>query len=110
MLWGNLDVPREAADVTGELRVSGWARIPGEDLHVTLLLDGEQRTPRLGQRFARPDVQNALPSIGDCGGAGFEAFFPFVEGDDGKHEVQLVVRAKDGRIRHFPVKRFGWRP
>lgn len=109
MLWGNLDVPREGTVVTGELRAAGWARIPGEDLHVTLLIDGEQRVWRLGQRVARPDVQTALPSVGDCAAAGFEAFYPFTDGDDGKHEIQVIFRAKDGRVRHFPVKRFEWR-
>ena len=42
-LTGSIDEPVANAVVTGPLKVRGWARIPGEDLHVTVTIDGEER-------------------------------------------------------------------
>jgi hypothetical protein len=106
-LPGSIDSPAEDAVVTGPLKVSGWARIPGEDLRVTVMIDGEERSPVT--RFPRPDVQGVLPSLGDCGSAGYEATFAFELDDDGMHEIAVVFRSADGRQRHYPPRRFIWR-
>ena len=108
-LVGSIDVPAENAVVTGLLRVSGWARIPGEDLHVTITLDGEERSAARDARVPRPDVQAAVPSLGDCRSAGYDATYAFEPGDEGPHEIQVLFRASDGRQRHYPPRRFTWK-
>jgi hypothetical protein len=109
-LTGSIDEPGENAVVTGTLRVSGWARIPGEDLHVTLTIDGEERRLLTGARVPRPEVAIAIPSLGDCRTAGYEATFAFEAGDEGPHEIAVLFRSADGRERHYPPRKFTWRP
>ncbi len=109
-LVGSIDVPVEDAVLTGPLRVSGWARIPGEDLHVTVTIDGEERSATHGSRVPRLDVQAAVASLGDCRTAGYEATYRFETGDEGPHEIQVLFRAPDGRQRHYPPRRFVWKP
>ena len=69
-LTGSVDEPAEGATVRGPLRVTGWARIPGEDLEVTLLIDGERRPPSGAARVPRRDVEAAVRTLGDCATAG----------------------------------------
>ena len=107
-LTGNIDAPEEGAAVKGTLRIRGWARIPGEDLHVTLLVDGEQRPLASGSRTPRPDVCAAVPALGDCSQAGFDGTFAFLPGDAGPHEIVALFRSKDGRERHYPPRKFTW--
>jgi hypothetical protein len=109
VLLGSIDAPAENAAVTGPLRVSGWARIPGEDLHVTITLDGEERAPAQGARVPRADVQRAIPSLGDCRSAGYEATYAFEPSDEGPHEIAVLFRSADGRQRHYPPRRFIWK-
>jgi hypothetical protein len=108
-LVGSIDGPADSAVVTGPLRVSGWARIPGEDLHVTIMLDGEERSAARGARMPRPDVEAVIPSLGDCRSAGYEATYAFEPDDEGPHEIQVLFRAADGRQRHYPSRRFTWK-
>ncbi|MCM3875743.1 MAG: hypothetical protein NEA02_04920, partial [Thermoanaerobaculia bacterium] len=108
-LLGSIDVPAENAVVTGPLRVSGWARIPGEDLHVTITLDGEERSPVRAARIPRPDVQAAVPSLGDCRSAGYDATYAFEPGDEGPHTIDALFRSADGRQRHYGLRRFTWK-
>jgi hypothetical protein len=107
-LTGSIDAPEEGAVVTGPLAIRGWARIPGEDLAVRITIDGEERGPR-PTRVARPDVQSVLPSLGDCGGAGYEATFAPEPGDEGAHLLIVLFRTADGRQRHYPPRRFTWK-
>ena len=65
-LTGSIDVPAEGAAVKGPLEVSGWARVPGEDLDVTILVDGERRASASFARPPRVEVCQALPALGDC--------------------------------------------
>ncbi len=109
-LTGSIDVPGEGAVVTGPLRVSGWARIPGEDLVVTVLIDGDERAPATGRRLPRQDVCSVVKTLGDCPFAGYEGSFAFEPGDAGPHEILVVFRSKDGRERHYPPRRFVWSP
>ncbi len=108
-LIGSIDEPAEGAVVTGPLAVRGWARMSGEDLHVTVTIDGEERGFMKGERVPRPDVQAVLPSLGDCRTAGYEATYAFEAGDEGAHEIQVLFRAADGRQRHYPWRRFTWK-
>ncbi len=109
-LIGGVDEPSEGASVRGRLVVRGWARIPGQDLEVTALVDGKERVPLGLRRFRRPDVQRVLPALGDCGSAGYELAYPYLADDDGPHDLQVIFRTTDGRERHYPARRFVWNP
>jgi hypothetical protein len=108
-LLGSVDDPAARSTVSGELLVRGWARIPGEDLGVSVLLDGLVREPASLVRKDRPDVCQVIPDMADCRGAGYEARLAFSPADGGSHELTVVFRAKDGRVRHFPARRFSWK-
>ena len=41
---------------------------------------------------------------------GYEAEFPFEQGDDGTRELRAIFRARDGRFRIYPVRTFTWGP
>jgi hypothetical protein len=108
-LTGSVDEPPEEAVVSGPLRVAGWARIPGEDLDVEILIDGEPRAPTAFRRFARPDVVSAVRGIGASGATGYEAIYEPADNDAGLHELRVVFHSRDGRIRHYQPRRFRWR-
>lgn len=108
-LIGSVDVPAENDVVTGPLRVSGWARIAGADLHVRITIDGEERPLVRGARLPRLDVQAVIPSLGDCGSAGYDVTYAFEPGDEGPHEIAVVFRSADGRQRHYAPRKFVWR-
>jgi hypothetical protein len=108
-LTGSIDTPAEGETVAGDLRVRGWARVPGEDLAVTVSLDGVVREGTRPSRIPRPDVAAVIPSLGDCSGAGYEAVIPFRSGDEGRHMINVVFTSADGRERHYPVCFFVWK-
>ncbi|MGZ5429083.1 MAG: hypothetical protein ACXWFS_08750, partial [Thermoanaerobaculia bacterium] len=108
-LTGSIDEPVANATVTGPLSVQGWARIPGEDLHVTVTIDGEERPLLTRARVPRPDLQAALSSLGDCRTAGYEAVYAFAPGDDGVHVLDVLFRSSDGRERRYPPRAFTWK-
>ncbi len=108
-LTGSIDRPGAEAVVTGDLTVSGWARIPGHDLVVTVLIDKAPRVPLHAARIPRPDVQVAVPHLGDCGTAGYEHVFALQPGDEGEHELSVIFRGPDDRMRHYPWRKFTWR-
>ena len=108
-LLGSIDEPAEGAVVTGPLTVRGWARITGEDLDVRVAIDGEERKFIKGARVPRAELQAALPSLGDCRTAGYEATYAFEPDDEGPHEIRVLFRTGDGRQRHYPPRRFVWK-
>jgi hypothetical protein len=108
-LTGSIDGPAEDSTVTGTLTVTGWARIPGRDLAVTVLIDWAPRVPLREVRLARADVQAAVPHLGDCGTAGYEHVFAFQPGDEGEHELSVVFRGPADRVRHYPWRKFTWK-
>ena len=107
-LPGSLDEPVDGAVVSGSLRIRGWAREPGQDLAVSILIDGIPSAAPV-TRVPRPDVAAALPSLADCSGAGWELTIPLRPGDAGRHTVEVVFTSADGRERHYAVRRFTWR-
>jgi hypothetical protein len=109
-LTGSLDEPAEGSSVHGPLELGGWARVPGQDLRVTVLIDGKERPFATSARRERRDVQNAIPSLGDCASAGYEFAYAFFPEDAGVHEIQVLFRTHDGRERHYPARRFIWNP
>ncbi|MDL2718088.1 MAG: glycosyltransferase family 39 protein [Acidobacteriota bacterium] len=108
-LTGSLDEPAEGSSVQGSLAVRGWARLPDRDLEVTVFIDGNERASVTHRRLSRPDVQNALPMLGDCASAGYEFVYAFSAKDSGPHEVEVLFRTRDGRERHYPARGFIWR-
>jgi len=108
-LPGSIDEPVENAVVTGPLAVRGWARIPGEDLRVTVTIDGEERPFVTGARVPRPDLRTALPALGECATAGYEAVYAFAPGDAGAHVLDVLFRYSDGRQRRYPPRAFTWK-
>ncbi len=108
-LTGSIDTPADGAVVTGSLTVSGWARVPGSDLGVTVLIDGTPRFAISASRIARPDVQAAVPSLGDCSTAGYQSTFAFYPGDQGVHELSVVFEGPGGLVRHYPSREFTWK-
>jgi len=108
-LTGSIDEPAEDATVRGSFTVRGWARIPGRDLGVTVLIDRAARVPLREARLPRMDVRAVLPRLGDCASAGYEQVFAFQPGDEGEHELSVIFRGPDGRVRHYPSRKFTWR-
>jgi len=110
LLSGSLDDPAENAVVTGPLLVRGWARIPGEDLEVRILIDGEERGGNAIRRVPRPDVCAVIPGMGECATAGYEARFDPAPDDDDRHEVTVIFFSRDGRYRVYPPSPIRWTP
>lgn len=88
----------------------GWARIPGQDLRVLVLIDGRERAFSSSARGKRRDVQEVIPTLGDCSFAGYEFTYAFSPGDAGRHEIQVLFLSRDGGERYYPVRRFIWSP
>ena len=107
-LLGSLDGPVEGQTVTGDLLVRGWAREPGEDLRVSILIDGAEVPPREFRRVPRPDVPRVFPDLGDCRWAGYEAIVERPAGTKPEPVVSVVFRSRDGRSRHYPGVRIRW--
>jgi hypothetical protein len=104
-LLGSIDDPAEGAEVRGTLVVHGWARMPGQDLTVHVLLDGVERTPEEFRRTPRLDVAAAVAGLGSCATAGYEARVVLGPGDAGARELAVVFQTRDGRERHYPGRR-----
>ena len=102
------DEPVEGATVRGRLHVAGWGRIVAGDLTPTVYIDGFARRPVATRRVTRGDVCTALPVFPDCTTAGYETSFDFEPGDDGRHDLVVVFRAPDGRLRRYAAQSFSW--
>ena len=109
-LTGSIDTPADGAVVTGSLTVNGWARVPGSDLGVTVLIDGAPRFAISQSRVARLDVQAAFPSLGDCSTAGYQDTFAFLTPETRDNtSSRSSSRAPRGLVRHYPLRKFTWR-
>ena len=108
-LTGSIDRPAEESIVTGNLTVTGWARILGQDLDVTVLIDKVPRNPLQEARVPRVDVEAVVKTLGSCRTAGYEQVFAFQPGDGGEHELAVVFRGSDDRVRHYPPRKFTWK-
>lgn len=115
-LPASIDEPADGTVVRGPLSVRGWSQIPemttapaGPVGIVEIRIDHDRRAPSSFSRAPRPDVAAALPALGACLEAGYAAVFPFLPGDDGLHELRVVFRASDGRMRTLR-RTFEWEP
>ena len=109
-LPASIDAPEEGSVVHGDLLLRGWCQGPeGPGEIVEALLDADRRDPSTSARRARPDVAAVLPELGEARAAGYEVTLPFLDGDEGRHEVRLVFRSKSGRTRILS-RSFVWKP
>lgn len=107
-LRGSMDEPILGQEVRGDLTVRGWAREPGEDLLVTVLVRGGEVRPSSFRRVPRPDVAAAIPEMGDCSTAGYEAVVPLPDGLPNEVDVSVVFRSRSGKSRYYPAARIKW--
>lgn len=110
----SIDEPAEGRIVHGDLRVSGWSQTAGEAeapgvsaAIVEIRIDRDRRARASFARTPRPDVAAALPALGSCAEAGYVAAFPMLPGDVGRHDLRVVFRAADGRMRTLS-RSFEW--
>jgi hypothetical protein len=95
-----IDEPAEFFVNRGPLHVRGWSQDgsgPGEIVEIRLGRD--RRAPSSFVRAPRPDVARAVPALGSCEHAGYDAVLPFLPGDDGEHELVVVFRSSQGLLR-----------
>jgi hypothetical protein len=106
---GWLDASPGGKTVVGPFEVSGWARSVRGDVDVAIALD-DGRIVR-PERFARPDVERALPELRDASRAGFRATLPPRPGFSGEeaHALAVEMRGPGGRVRRLGPIRFRWR-
>ena len=106
----SIDEPVDEGLVHGELKVRGWSQTPGVPAEIVeIRIDRDARTRAFFARTPRPDVAAVLPALGSCAEAGYEARFPMLPGDDGEHDLHVVFRAADGRMRTIS-RTFEWAP
>jgi hypothetical protein len=75
---------------------------------VQILISPGDRVAPVG-RLPRPDVCAALPALGDCSRAGFEARLE-PSPAAGEHLLVVELKGPDGRSRRIGPVRFFWRP
>ncbi|MBK9062404.1 MAG: hypothetical protein IPL89_04290 [Acidobacteria bacterium] len=106
----SIDVPAEGAVVRGALDVTGWSQTPeGPGEIVEFRVDQDRRSPSAFTRTPRRDVAAAIPGLGSCGTAGYEARLAPLPGDAASHVLRVVFRAPDGRVRTLE-RAFEWLP
>ncbi len=106
----SIDVPLEGAVVRGALDVTGWSQTPeGPGEIVEFRVDQDRRAPSSFTRTPRRDVAAAIPGLGSCGTAGYEARIAPLPGDAASHILRVVFRAPDGRVRTLE-RAFEWLP
>ncbi len=107
---GWLDAPGENTTVTGDLLVSGWCQELGARpcQSVRIWVDGGELPPEAIERFSRPDVEAAVPGIGNCGRAGCRARLPGLAVRAGRHSIAAALITADGRYRRIGPRWFTW--
>ena len=106
----SIDEPAGGQVVHGELKVRGWSQTPGAPGEIVeIRIDRDRRARASFARTPRPDVAAVLPALGSCAEAGYEARFPMLPGDDGAHDLHVVFRSADGRMRTISST-FEWAP
>lgn len=106
----SIDEPAGGQVVHGELKVRGWSQTPGARGEIVeIRIDRDRRARASFARTPRPGVAAVLPELGNCDEAGYEARFPMLPGDDGIHDLHVVFRSADGRMRTISSA-FEWAP
>jgi hypothetical protein len=98
---GWIDAPAEDATVAGRVVVTGWCQEKGRGpcAAIRVWLDGDEVDAARIERFPRPDVQAAVPGIGDCSRAGWRTAFDAGALAPGRHCVAAALVVDGGRHR-----------
>jgi len=104
---GWIDGPSEGASVRGPLEISGWARSTLGDVDVRVAIAPDGLTPAI-ERRPRPDLQHALPQLGDCSRAGWRTVIARPSGNAAEHVISIELKAPNGRVRRLGPIRFRW--
>jgi hypothetical protein len=106
----SIENPPEGDVVSGDLLIRGWGQDEkGAAEVVEVSVDGDRREPLSLVRSPRPDVAAALPRLGECAGAGYEARLTFFPGDEGRRELRISFRSREGKLRTLS-RPFIWLP
>lgn len=98
---GWIDEPAEGRTVAGPVVVSGWCQERGGKpcVAVRVWVDGAEVDAAQITRLPRPDVQAAVPGIGDSSRAGWRVSFGPGDLAPGRHCVAAALIADGGRHR-----------
>ena len=98
---GWIDAPAEDATVAGRVVVTGWCQEKGKGpcAAIRVWLDGVEVDAARIERFPRPDVQAAVPGIGDCSRAGWRTAFEAGALTPGRHCVAAALVGESGSHR-----------
>lgn len=98
---GWIDEPAEGRTVSGAVVVGGWCQERGGNpcAAVRVWVDGREVDAARITRFPRPDVQAAVPGIGDCSRAGWRVSLGPGDLAPGRHCVAAALIADGGRYR-----------
>ena len=111
-ILGSLDTPAASSTVNGPILVSGWSQ-GGQDPGFSSLyvyLDLKEVDPGILERYPRPDVTAAIPSMGNTDRAGFRARLSLPSGQQGEHDLLVILQTGDGRYRRLGPNVFRWTP
>jgi hypothetical protein len=98
---GWIDAPAEGGTVAGRVVMTGWCQERGKGpcAAIRVWVDGAEIDAARIERFPRPDVQAAVPEMGDCSRAGWRTAFEAGALAPGRHCVAAALVAGDGRHR-----------
>jgi hypothetical protein len=98
---GWMDEPAEGRTVAGRFLVGGWCQEHGGRpcVSIRVWMDGVEVDAARIERFPRPDVQAAIPGIGDCSRAGWRTEFEPGALAPGRHCVAAALIVEGGRHR-----------
>ncbi len=98
---GWMDEPAEGRTVAGRVAVGGWCQEVGGRpcAAIRVWVDGREVDAARVERFPRPDVQAAIPGIGDCSRAGWRTEFEPGALAPGRHCVAAALIVEGGRHR-----------
>lgn len=100
---GWIDEPAEGSTAAARVTVGGWCQERGGRPCAAVRVwvdDVEVEAVRVA-RFPRPDVEAAVPGIGDCSRAGWRVDFDPGALAPGRHCVAAALVAEDGRHRRL---------
>ncbi len=105
---GWIDSPREGERISGRLEATGWARSSEGPVEVRVAISPDGLVPPV-ERFPRPDIQRAMPQLGDCSRAGWRVTVERPAGTATEHVLQIELRSPSGRVRRLGPIRFWWK-
>ena len=105
----SIDEPSEGTAVSGPLEVRGWCQEHGGRpcAQVRIWLDGVEVEGAV-ERFPRPDVEHAVPGIGNADRAGYRAELR-PDSTRTRHRLNVYFLTADGRYRRLGPLHFEFR-